>query len=142
MDITPSRCARKQGPIMCGSMVAALPRSYGLGTQLKRERGGEKEGEKRTTFMPLEFRLQHHASATSCSCNIIKLQHHKAATSCSCKIMHLQQHASVTSGSSNIMQLQNHKAAKHASVTSCSCNIIHLQHHAVTTSCSYNILPP
>ena len=31
---------------MCGSMVAALPRSYGLRTQLRRERGGREEKKK------------------------------------------------------------------------------------------------
>ena len=33
-----------QGPTMCGSMAAALPRSYGLRTQLRRDL--QKEGEK------------------------------------------------------------------------------------------------
>ena len=66
--------------------------------------------------------LQHHALATSRSCNITLLQHHALATSRSCNITLLQHHALATSRSCNITLLQHHALA-----TSRSCNITLLQ---------------
>jgi len=59
-------------------MVAALPRSYGLRTQLRRERG--KEGKKKK-----EKNYNHAArvsSATSCSCKVMQINHNAMLQNC------------------------------------------------------------